>query len=398
MYIIYFIEIYNHNQTGVLTYKNELLAGLQKLCDARLNVIVLASPTSQLVLKKINGVNEYSIPSIKNQPKDKIASIIRQFVVDSEKTVFFINYAPSYPTVKMLREYFPHGKIVNVIHDFMWATFLLGDVERFWRILHHQECCKNVKLLKNIYKDDYQSYHSVDKVVCLSEDTLQILKDIYKIPKDNMVLIHNGLSNEANAIKPSWELRQKMGISPQEKILVYVGRVTYQKGIIDVLECFHLILHQLPECKLVIIGQVENNIQAAITERFKHHVLITGVLPKQKVYEWYNVADIGLLPSYYEQCSYTGIEMKMFGLIVVASDGLGVRNMFNANNGIIAKIENRNYPKQFQTNLEHAIVKALTLPSSRIKDLQEKTRWHYLKQHTATIMSERYVALLKSLF
>lgn len=60
--------------------------------------------------------------------------------------------------------------------------------------------------------------------------------------------------------------------------------------------------------------------------------------------------------------------MKMYGLPVVASDGLGVRNMFDVNNGIIANIENRNCPKEFQVNLGNAIVKALTLSSSKIKN------------------------------
>lgn len=396
MYNLYFFEIYDHHQSGFVTYMNELIVGLQQQRDAKLNVVILASPTSKLVLKEANGIKEYSIPSIKNQSCEKIACILKRFVVESEKTVFFINYAPSYPTVKMLREYFPYGKIVNVIHDFMWATYLLGDVERFQRILLHQECCKYTKIIEDIYKDGYLSNLSVDKVVCLSEDALQILKDIYKIPKEKIILIYNGLNDEANVARFSCELRQKMGILPHEKILVYVGRVTYQKGIINVLECYNFILRKVPECLLVIIGQIDDNIQASITERFNHRVLMTGELPKQKVYEWYNIADVGLLPSYYEQCSYTGIEMKMYGLPVVASDGLGVRNMFDVNNGIIANIENRNCPKEFQVNLGNAIVKALTLSSSKIKKIRKKAREHYLKQYEATIMTEKYVSLLKS--
>ena len=151
MYNLYFLEIYDHHQSGFVTYMNELIVSLQQQCDAKLNVVILASPTSKLVLKEANGIKEYSIPSIKNQSSEKIACILKRFVVESEKTVFFINYAPSYPTVKMLREYFPYGKIVNVIHDFMWATYLLGDVERFQRILLHQECCKYTKIIEDIY-------------------------------------------------------------------------------------------------------------------------------------------------------------------------------------------------------------------------------------------------------
>ncbi len=48
MYNLYFFEIYDHHQSGFVTYMNELIVGLQKQCDAKLNVVILASPTSKL--------------------------------------------------------------------------------------------------------------------------------------------------------------------------------------------------------------------------------------------------------------------------------------------------------------------------------------------------------------
>jgi len=46
MYNLYFFEIYDHHQSGFVTYMNELIVGLQQQCDAKLNVVILASPTS----------------------------------------------------------------------------------------------------------------------------------------------------------------------------------------------------------------------------------------------------------------------------------------------------------------------------------------------------------------
>ena len=384
--------------TGFTTYKNELFTGLGGLCDAKINIITLASPVSQLSCRKIGGVCQYGIPSIKNQPKDEIALILKQFIEDSTETFYFVNYAPSYPTIKMLREYFPQGKIIRVIHDFMWATFLLGDVGRLKRILLRQEKCPNVSLIESIYSDDYKSYHAVDKVVCLSEDTKQILKKIYEVPEAKLSVIHNGQSDGTNIVRPRHELRQERKISPMEKILVYVGRVSRQKGIMDVLEAFPAILAEVPKCKLVIVGEIDENIQAAVEKHFKENIFMTGVLSKQQVYEWYNMADIGLLPSYYEQCSYVGIEMKMFGLPIVASDGMGVRNMVDENNGIIARIGDRNGGNEYQVNLVKAIVNALTLSSEETEKLRRKSREQYTREYTATAMAKKYVALINSFF
>lgn len=63
MYNLYFLKIYDHHQSGFVTYMNELIVGLQQQCDAKLNVVILASPTSKLLLKEANGIKEYSIPS-----------------------------------------------------------------------------------------------------------------------------------------------------------------------------------------------------------------------------------------------------------------------------------------------------------------------------------------------
>ena len=52
-----------------------------------------------------------------------------------------------------------------------------------------------------------------------------------------------------------------------------------------------------------------------------------GYLQKNELEKWYQLVDIGVLPSYSEQCSYTGIEMMMYSLPIVASDGFGVRIM-----------------------------------------------------------------------
>lgn len=41
MYNLYFLEIYDHHQSGFVTYMNELIVGLQQQCDAKLNVVIL---------------------------------------------------------------------------------------------------------------------------------------------------------------------------------------------------------------------------------------------------------------------------------------------------------------------------------------------------------------------
>lgn len=48
--------------------------------------------------------------------------------------------------------------------------------------------------------------------------------------------------------------------------------------------------------------------------------------------ELYQISDIGVLPSFVEQCSYVGIEMMMFGLPIVGTTGTGLSEMID--NGV----------------------------------------------------------------
>ena len=78
-----------------------------------------------------------------------------------------------------------------------------------------------------------------------------------------------------------------------------------------------------------------------ISADYRKNITILGVVSKDCLYGWYRAADAGIVPSYYEQCSYSGIEMKMFGLPIVASSGFGVRRMFTPENSIVADIGDR---------------------------------------------------------
>lgn len=50
MYNLYFLEIYDHHQSGFVAYMNELIVGLQQQCDAKLNVVILKAISFHLHL------------------------------------------------------------------------------------------------------------------------------------------------------------------------------------------------------------------------------------------------------------------------------------------------------------------------------------------------------------
>lgn len=94
------------------------------------------------------------------------------------------------------------------------------------------------------------------------------------------------------------------------KILLYVGRVSLQKGAIDLINSFATVVKYFPKTVLVIAGEFESMLLQKINDEIRGNLVLLGTIPHKELCHWYQVADWGVIPSYYEQCSYTGIEMK----------------------------------------------------------------------------------------
>lgn len=177
-----------------------------------------------------------------------------------------------------------------------------------------------------------------------------------------------------------------------------VGRTTLVKGVPYLLNAFTNVVKKYPDCRLVIIGSVYDPASILkLSKRIVAKISYTGLVGKDELTQWYKIAEIGLIHSLSEQCSYSGIEMMMHGLPVVASDGFGVRCMFKDGvNARIAIIGNRKKMRGYETNLTNAILELL-ISDEQCKQLSKNARKVYDTYHTSEKMHEKYTKLLEAL-
>jgi len=389
---------------GIGTYIKEYIYCLQKM-DCKINLIELGTDTKNIdfYIKEENGVRKIHIPYIQGAITDKynksVCRLLRLYIEDSGNLIFHFQYTQSDSLMESIKRYFPLSKSVFTIHYLAWSQFLNGNISLFEKIILKQ---KNEKIQKK-YKpviDNYSKEKSfmgkVDQIVCLSEDTVHLVQNQYEI-KQKLWLIPNGLRKQYRKLseKQKQNTREKFCIKPEEKVLLFVGRINPIKGLIPLLSCFEHIVLNYPDCRFVLIG--DGNINEAI-KKYKNiwaKVIYTGRLDKKTVNQWYQIADIALFPSYYEECSYVGIEMMMHGLPVVASDGYSVKNMFHDGlNAKIAKIGNRKRTKEFENNLAIAILELL---NSDLSDLKKGAKKIYKTTYSIESMKNGYIKLLDSL-
>jgi glycosyltransferase len=328
-----------------------------------------------------------------------ICRLLRLYITDSANLVFHFHYTQSRSLLSDIKKYFPLSKSIFTIHYLSWSERLQGKVSLFEKIIHRQYCKKIKEKYQHIldsYSKEKSFMEEGDQIVCLSENTLNLIQNQYHI-KSKLWLIPNGLRRQYRNLseKQKLSLREKYYIAKEEKILLFVGRINPIKGIFSLLSCFGNVVKNYPNCRLVIIGN--GNINEAIKKcsKFWSKIIFTGRVDKKILYQWYQIADIALFPSFYEECSYVGIEMMMHGLPILSSDGYSVKNMFHDGlNAKVAKIGDAKNLSKFKDNLKEILLEML---NSDLSNLKKRVKNSYNTKYNIDSMQNGYLKLINQI-
>ena len=169
----------------------------------------------------------------------------------------------------------------------------------------------------------YEAKH----VIAVSNATKQELTGKLNVPKEKVNVILNGMDFERNKIVDG--VRSRFA-SPGERIVLFVGRLVWEKGVSNLVEAAPLILKEHPEAKLVIVG--EGGMQEQLRSRassldISHKIYITGYLTDEILRSLYQCADVLVVPSLYEPFGFTALEGMAYGLPVVAARAGGLNEI-----------------------------------------------------------------------
>lgn len=376
---------------GIGTYIRQLLICLSGT-ELSIGILLFNSPRSYFDIEEKEGILYYHFPPFHDKRIQEHARIIdkflRLYISDTEENFFLINYSPCSFFMEAVRCSHPLSKQIYVIHDMAWTSHFFGDVKRYVRILkqrNRSSIKRENPFLLDAYEETIRMCQLANRIVCLSDDTYKLLSTYYLIEENKLCLIPNALFKSVRRWpeKRKKAFRVKKLLIGDEKILLYVGRLTEQKGFMVYVEAFKEIVKQYPQCRLVVIGSTENwNFVRKLCYPVLSKIYFTGLLPPEEVEKWYQIADIGVLPSYTEQCSYVGLEMLAHHLPIVASDGFGVRCMFQEQINIrVAHIGNVKRLDEYKNELISSTLQLLCFKGKVMKgkfDI-EYQRKKYLK-------------------
>lgn len=332
---------------GIGTYIRELTECIKGERDVRLSLVELQSMEKEFSIVESEEMRTIKIPSPRLAPYWQlqpgkmeqynlaVSCLLKSQIDKDEDNVFHLNYLQHDSLVPYLRKLFPSCNIVFTIHYMGWLTLIKGDKACFKKIIQKEETERTDAIEKSVY-DDYNRTkamcQSVDNIVCLSSYTFDILQTEYGIHQEQLTFISNGLKDEAVIVDEEQKrsIKKELSFNENEKIVLFVGRLDEEKGLLLLLKAFERIVVHFSDVHLIIAGS--GNYDRFLEEciSFCRKVTFTGRVGKGFLYKLYQIADVGVRPSLNEQCSYVAIEMMMHGIPLVGIDSTGIGEMIES--------------------------------------------------------------------
>ncbi len=145
-----------------------------------------------------------------------------------------------------------------------------------------------------------------------------------------IAVIPTGVDLEEFKNTDSRRLQTNYGLSEEEKILLFVGRLGKEKNISFLLESFYRLQQEIAGLRLVIVGggpQEEDLRRLCARLGIKGRVIFAGVLPRAEIVHYYASADLFVFPSVTETQGLVIAEAKAAGLPAVAIRAFGASEM-----------------------------------------------------------------------
>ncbi len=149
------------------------------------------------------------------------------------------------------------------------------------------------------------------------------IQGLFGLPFDKIEVIPNGINlTNFNGVDRDYDFRRQFAMD-NEKIILYMGRLVYEKGIQHLISAMPKILNGYHDSKLIIAGKGgmmdELKVQAN-SMGLGNKVYFTGYLNSKQVQKMYKCADIAVFPSTYEPFGIVALEAMLAGVPTVVSD------------------------------------------------------------------------------
>lgn len=216
----------------------------------------------------------------------------------------------------------------DVIHAHDWMTFpaalAIARVSGKPLVVHIHSTefdRSGVHVNQRVYDIERRGMHGAMRVIAVSQLTKNVIVRRYSVPSQKVEVVYNGVD-----IEPT-QGDYMTGIQSKDKVVLYFGRITYQKGPEYFIYAAKRVLEMMPDVKFVVAGsgdQAKRMIELAAELGIGHKVLFTGFLRGRDIQRVFSIADLYVMPSVSEPFGIAPLEAMGHEVPVLISKSSGV--------------------------------------------------------------------------
>ena len=321
--------------------------------------------------------------------------------------------------IPMVREISPMNDLVALIRLWMLLRRLKPDLvefstpkagllglvaARFCRVPHRIYLLRGLKMetatgikRRVLAAAERLTARCAQLVIANSESLRHRAIELGVVPEPRILLLGNGTSRGVNIARfspgPS-QVRERMSLAADVPVLGFVGRLTRDKGVPELLDAFDLVLRHIPEARLLLVGwfdQAEDALPAALRRRILRHprILLTGFVEETE--EYYRAMDLLVLPTWREGFPNAVLEAAATGIPVVTTMATGARD------SVLPEVTGLLVPPGYPQAIAEAVLHLLHHPD-RMRQMGQAARaWvleHFTDAHVLSLTIKFYRALL----
>ena len=175
---------------------------------------------------------------------------------------------------------------------------------------------------QRIYDIERTGFNTAARIIAVSYLTKNILTSRYDIDPDKIEVVYNGI--DANGSRNDGAMPP---IRRDEKIVLFLGRITMQKGPEYFLAAAKKVLEVMDNVRFIMAGSgdmIRRTIELAAEMGIGHKVLFTGFLRGEDVHRVFRMADLYVMPSVSEPFGLAPLEALSHDVPVIISKQSGV--------------------------------------------------------------------------
>jgi len=306
---------------------------------------------------------------------------------------------------------------VAVAHSHTWYANLAGHLARMLRGIPHVVTAHSLEPLRPWKAEqlgggyavscwaERTAYLAADAVIAVSHGMrADVLRAYPEIDPARIHVIHNGIDTELYRSVTAPKVLIRHGVDPTRPYVLYVGRITRQKGLPHLLSAAHRLT---PGVQLVlaasapdtpeIASEVSKEIAALRAERGDRDVIwLEEMLPRDEVIALLSHAAVFCCPSVYEPLGIVNLEAMACRTAVVASDVGGIPEVVaDDTTGLLVHYD-PDHPVLYETALSEALNTLVAAPE-RAAAFGEAGRQRAVTEFGWDAVASRTLELYRSL-